>query len=87
MDTQQAIHEANVLREFCAHPGFAVLQREVGAKINDSRNEWLKAKDKDSAEAIRIQTQAWGDVENLLKRLMMKGDAAKVAAELKQQGE
>jgi len=84
MEVNNSVHEANVLRDFCAHAGFKILQREVAAKINDSRNEWLKA-DREKAEAIRVQTQAWGEVDSLLKRLILKGDAAKFAENLKTQ--
>jgi hypothetical protein len=74
-DTEKSIHEAAVVREFVKHPGFSILKREVEQKISDSRYAWLQA-DKDKAEEIRIQAKAWGDIFDLLKRIILKGDAA-----------
>jgi len=82
-EISSATHEANVLRNFCQHEGFAILQREVAKKLNDDRSEWLKA-DRDKAEAIRIQSQAWGEIDSLLKRLILKGDASKFSQQQKE---
>ena len=78
-----SIHEANMLRDFVRHPGFEILKREVSSKITDTRSEWLKA-DKEKAEEIRIQAKAWGEVFDLLKRLILKGDAVKFVEKQKE---
>ena len=82
-ETPDALHEANVIREFVRHPGFTIFKREVEKKIADSRNEWLKV-DKEKAEEIRLQAKSWGEVFDLLKRLIIKGDAVTYAQKQKE---
>jgi len=79
-----SVHEANLMRDFVKHPGFSILQREVQKKLVDARNEWLKA-DKEKAEEIRLQSKAWGEIEIMLKQLILKGDAVRFAEQQKNQ--
>jgi hypothetical protein len=71
--------EGAIMRDFCRHAGYSILKRMVQEKIDDKRNAWLKATNKDEAEALRLQTQPWNEVMELISKTILKGDSANLA--------
>jgi hypothetical protein len=80
MDIEKAnrlIDRASIIKEFVRHPGFKILETEINTKIQDGKNLWLSADTKDKAEEIRLQTKPWQDILNLLKKLILQGEASR----------
>ena len=67
------VERANVLKEFCNHPGYKILKEKIEEKISDSKHSWLKAKDKEHAEAIRLKAGAYQDVYDIIASLILEG--------------
>jgi hypothetical protein len=80
MDIEKAekiIERSSIIKEFVRHPGFKILEAEISTKIQDCKNLWLNADTKDKAEEIRLQTKPWQDILNMLKKLILQGEASK----------
>ena len=71
-----SVQQGLILEDFVRHAGFAVFKREIEQKINDSKQEWLKAKTTQEAENIRIKTQPWKEVFDLLTHKILQGRVA-----------
>jgi hypothetical protein len=78
-------HIGAIMRDFCRHQGFKILQDEIQAKIEDKRNAWLKATNAVEAEALRLQAQPWNEIMELLKKKIVEGDAANLARRSEQE--
>lgn len=76
---EQKAHIGAVMRDFCKHPGFAILQSMIEEKITDSRNAWLKAETPAQAEELRLQVKPWNEVLDMIKKRILEGDAAALA--------
>ncbi len=70
------IQRANLMRDLYNHEGFKLLKAEIENRIADARHIWLKAKDKDAAEAIRLKTTAYQDVYDIITGKILEGAAA-----------
>ena len=68
-----AIEKASIIKDFCNHPGYKILKEIIEEKISDSRHSWLKAKNKDLAEAVRLKASAYQDIYDIMTRLIVEG--------------
>lgn len=69
----EKVQRANTIRDFINHPGFQILKEQVEERISDSRHSWLKAKDKEQAESIRLKAGAYQDIYDLLAKILKEG--------------
>ena len=76
-----SVQQGVILEDFCRHAGFQILKRELERKIQDSKNEWLKAKSSQEAEEIRIKTKPYQEVYDLLTHKILQGRVAQQALE------
>jgi hypothetical protein len=67
------IEKANIIKDFVSHAGYRILKEKIEEKISDSKHSWLKAKDKEQAEAIRLKAGAYQDVYDIITRLVLEG--------------
>ncbi len=68
--------EAAQLRDWCKQPGYLIFKRLVDEKILDKKQHWLRAKSAEEAETIRLQTQPWQEVYDLISKRITEGDAS-----------
>ena len=67
------VQQAALMKELYNHPGFKILKEELEKRIADNRHSWLKAKDKEKAEIIRMKTMAYDDVYNIITGKIVEG--------------
>lgn len=48
----------------------------VDEQISDAKNSWISAKDRESAEAIRLQTQSYTKMKNWILAKIREGEVA-----------
>ena len=72
-----AAEEGAQLRDMCRTPAWKRLQERIEAKVSDSRNAWLKASNKETAEVIRMKASVWKDVLDMILKDLVRGDGAR----------
>lgn len=72
---EQKISEGEVLKSWCQHPGYKIWKRELDAKINDLKNEWLKADD-ETGKKIKLRAQVYMEVLDVIKKKILEGEHA-----------
>lgn len=72
----QNAHIAAVMRDFCRHAGFKILEGMVKEKIADARNEWLKADSAEKCWELKLKAQPWNELFELIFKRIANGDAA-----------
>jgi hypothetical protein len=73
---EMTAQEGAVLREWAKHPGFTILKRWLDQEINDARNRWLSASNKDEAEQLRLENKGLVKVYDFVKKTILQGDFA-----------
>jgi hypothetical protein len=73
---QQTIDIGMVMRQFMNHPGFDIWHKDLQAKIDDNKKEWLTAEDPAIAERIRTRAIQLNEALDLMKRRIIAGDNA-----------
>lgn len=86
-DTQKAKHQADaevgmIMRQFMNHPGFAIWNKDLEEKMNDTKKEWLTAKSPEDAERVRNRAIQLNLALDLVKRRVIAGDNARKLLEL-----
>ena len=74
---QATVQEGEIIKDFCRHPGFKILERFIESKISDDRKEWLRASSKDEAELVRIKCSVWVNLLDEVKKFILSGNNAK----------
>jgi hypothetical protein len=59
-------------RSYCSIKLFAWLDEQ----IDDSRNRWLQATDREAAEAVRLQSQAYAKIKTWVRAHVKAGELA-----------
>lgn len=73
---QQVIDTGMVMRQFMNHPGFDIWHKDLQAKIEDNKKEWLTVTDPLQAERIRTRAVQLNEALDLIKRRVVAGDNA-----------
>jgi len=79
------IAEADAMKELYQSLGFKILKAKIEEKITDARHSWLKVKDRDEAEAIRLRASAYQEVYDIITGKILEGEAAKQILKNKQE--
>ena len=72
---QNDVNIANIIRQFCQHPGFKIYKGALDAIIEDKKNIWLRGSDED-AKIERIRAQGIHKAIEVLKQFVSLGDNA-----------
>ena len=74
-----ALEEGNKVFDFCNSPGFAILSRDIKAKVSELNKAWVNAASKDDAENLRIKAQTWHEVIAMIGRYLQDRESAEKA--------
>lgn len=69
------VQEASLLRDWCRHEGFKIWKKDLEDKIEDLKNEWLKADD-EVGKKIKLRAQVYNEVLDSIKKKILEGDNA-----------
>lgn len=75
----QTAQEGGEIRNWLKHPGFKTFQRHVEDLSKRDHQLWLKEKDPEKAEEVRQEARWFFHFNDLVKKLIMTGDAARNA--------
>jgi len=83
---EKIVHEAALLQEMCKHPGFQILQRLINEKIQDNKNLWLRADTQEKCWEIKLRTQPWQEIFDMIFKKIALGHAADLLARNNSEG-
>jgi hypothetical protein len=72
----QHAQTAAIMRDFCRHAGFKILEQMVKEHVADARNEWLKAETPEKCWELKLKAQPWNELFELIFKRIANGDAA-----------
>lgn len=75
---ERQAHEGALFEDWMRHQAGQIFNQYLESQINDAKNRWLAAEDREAAEAVRLQSQSFQKIKQWINAQISAGKLASV---------